>query len=180
MSSSQSPTESAIGVAELARTSAARSDRRAFLRRAVGIGLAVPALSLLKDQSRAQESTPRATPAGSATATPVASPTSAATVQMTDQLEFVPATVTIQVGESVAWVNASAIPHTATDDPAKNPVAQVFPEYAKLPPGAMAWDSGLLQPGQSFAHTFTVPGTYAYFCIPHVLSGMRGTITVQG
>ena len=38
----------------------------------------------------------------------------------------------------------------------------------------------ILQPGESFSYTFTAPGTYSYFCIPHVLSGMRGTIEVTG
>jgi plastocyanin len=121
-----------------------------------------------------------------ATPAPIASPAASAagpaadavTVQMTDQLRFEPEDVAIAVGQTVTWVNASAIPHTATGDPAKNPVAQAHPEYAQLPAAAEPWDSGLLQPGQSFTHTFAVPGTYAYFCVPHVLSGMVGTITV--
>jgi plastocyanin len=37
----------------------------------------------------------------------------------------------------------------------------------------------MLQPGDSYSHTFTTPGEYRYICIPHVLSGMRGTITVE-
>jgi plastocyanin len=118
-------------------------------------------------------------PGASPAASPVASAGSA-TVAMTDQLRFEPADVTIPVGGSVTWRNESAMPHTSTDDPAKNPVAEAFPDYAQVPAGAAPWDSGLLQPGQSFTETFTVPGTYHYFCIPHVLSGMRGTITVQG
>lgn len=115
-----------------------------------------------------------------AVASAVASPATAAIVKMTDQLQFEPPAVTVAVGETVTWINESAMAHTATDDPAKNPVAQTYPEYAQLPDGAAPWDSGLLQEGQSFSYTFTVPGTYDYFCIPHVLSGMRGTITVQG
>jgi plastocyanin len=116
------------------------------------------------------------------TAVPAASPAAGAavTVQMTDQLRFAPEDVTIAVGQAVTWVNESAIPHTTTGDPAANPVAQDHPDYAQLPVGAAPWDSGLLQTGQSFSYTFTVPGTYHYFCTPHVLSGMRGTITVQG
>jgi plastocyanin len=169
---------------ELARVSATSGDRRAFLRRAAGIGLAIPALSLLRDPGRAPASTPEV--ADSTVATPAASPASPATpaatttIQMTDQLQFAPPVVTIKVGERVSWVNASTMPHTTTGDPTKNPVAQAHPEYAQLPAGARPWDSGLLQPGESFAHTFTVPGTYAYFCIPHVLSGMRAAITVRG
>jgi plastocyanin len=122
----------------------------------------------------------------SGAATPEASPASAdasageTVVKMTNELRFTPASVTVNVGQTLTWINASSIPHTTTDDPAKNPVAQAHPEYAQLPAGAAAWDSGLLQPGESYSQSFTVPGTYHYFCIPHVLSGMRGTITVQG
>jgi plastocyanin len=102
------------------------------------------------------------------------------TIEMTDALVFTPDTITIAPGQSVTWVNASAMPHTTTADAAKNPVADQFPEYAQVPDGAEAWDSGMLQPGESFSYTFTVEGTYNYFCIPHVVSGMRGTILVVG
>jgi plastocyanin len=105
--------------------------------------------------------------------------TAATTVQMTDQLRFAPADLTITVGQTVTWINDSAMPHTATDDPALNPVASEHPEFAQLPAGADAWDSGLLQPGESYSYTFTEAGTYHYFCLPHALSGMLGTITVE-
>jgi plastocyanin len=93
-------------------------------------------------------------------------------------LRFDPDHVTITVGATITWVNASALPHTATGDPAQNPVATSHPEYVQLPDGAAPWGSKLLQPGESYSHTFTTPGAYHYICIPHVLSGMRGTITV--
>jgi plastocyanin len=122
-----------------------------------------------------------ATPATGATQA-AASPAAAAplTIHMTSALRFDPTDATVGVGQTVTWVNDGPIQHTATDDPAKNPVAQAHPDYAQLPDGAAAWDSGLLDPGKTFSHTFTVPGIYHYFCIPHVLSGMRGTIMVQG
>lgn len=125
--------------------------------------------------------TPTASPV--TVATPAASPAASSgtvTIHMTNALRFEPPSVTIQKGQTVTWVNDSALPHSTTDDPAKNPVANQFPQYSQLPDGAPAWDSGLLQPGQSFSQTFTTAGTYDYFCIPHILSGMRGTITVQG
>jgi plastocyanin len=110
----------------------------------------------------------------------VTSPEAAvAMVQMTDQFRFSPADLTIAAGQTVTWINDSAMPHTATDDPEQNPVASAHPEYAQLPDGAEPWDSGVLQPGESFSYTFTAPGTYHYFCLPHVLSGMVGTITVE-
>jgi plastocyanin len=118
-----------------------------------------------------ESATPAANAAGSAAA--------ASTVKMTGSLRFEPAELTIKAGESVTWVNDSPIAHTSTDDLSANPVAQAHPEYTQLPAGADAWNSGFVAPGQSFTHTFTVPGTYAYICIPHALSGMRGAVTVE-
>jgi len=39
------------------------------------------------------------------------------------------------------------------------------------------WDSGLLDPGESFSFTFTTPGTFDYYCIPHPF--MQGQIVVS-
>jgi plastocyanin len=33
--------------------------------------------------------------------------------------------------------------------------------------------------GTMYQHTFTAPGTYAYYCSPHVSDGMKATIVVQ-
>lgn len=109
---------------------------------------------------------------------PEASPVAAPVVAMTKLLTFEPAELRISVGETVTWQNESAIPHTTTADPEANPVNVSHPEYVQLPDGAEPWDSDLLQPGESFEHTFTVAGEYHYLCIPHVLGGMRGTVIV--
>ncbi|TMQ32320.1 MAG: hypothetical protein E6K70_19165 [Planctomycetota bacterium] len=68
------------------------------------------------------------------------------------------------------WV----MPHTVTDDPSK----AAKPSDAALPSGTQAWDSGQLNGGQSFSHTFDTPGDYTYFCIPHESLGMVGRVTV--
>jgi plastocyanin len=39
-----------------------------------------------------------------------------------------------------------------------------------------AFDSGMTAPGQSYKHTFSTPGTFAFHCQIH--SSMTGTITV--
>ncbi len=98
---------------------------------------------------------------------------------MTTELRFEPSTLTIQAGDSVIWTNDSPIPHTATGDPNQNPLARSRPELVQLPAGAAAWGSPLLNDGEQFVHRFIQPGTYVYICIPHVLSGMRGTIVVN-
>jgi plastocyanin len=88
--------------------------------------------------------------------------TRAATVTVgIENLAFAPGSVTVAVGTTVTWVNqetaASKIPHTATSDNG-------------------TWNSGLLNPGASFAFTFTKAGTFTYRCDVH--PSMHGTITV--
>lgn len=99
----------------------------------------------------------------------------AATVTMTDQNRFDPSSVTIKVGQTVLWNNTSALTHTVTADPAR----AADPADVKLPPGAQPFDSGRLRPGTQFSHTFTTPGVYKYFCIPHERKGMVAFVTVQ-
>lgn len=119
-----------------------------------------------------------ASPAALASASPAASPAPPQIVRMTNQLRFEPDHLTIRAGDTVLWLNDSVLPHTATGDPAQNPVAASHPEYIALPDGTEPWGSPLMQPGASFEHTFVVPGEYRYICIPHVLSGMRATVIV--
>jgi plastocyanin len=108
----------------------------------------------------------------SASASPAAS---TFTVQMTNSLRFEPAELTVPRGATVTWVNVSTVQHTVTDDSSK---AQNKSD-AQLPSGAQSWDSGLIDPGKTFQHSFDVPGTYKYFCIPHETAGMLATITVS-
>ena len=87
---------------------------------------------------------------------------------------FVPATVVIHAGDTVKWVNEDSGSHTVTDDAAK----ANDPSFAEVPAGVVAFDSGNITGGASWSHTFTVVGSYKYFCIPHE-AHMRGGITVQ-
>lgn len=96
------------------------------------------------------------------------------TIVMTDGLRYEPAAVTVPAGTTVTWRNTSSMVHTVT----ANPALANEPGHVSLPDGAKTFNSGLLQPGQSFSHTFTVPGEYRYFCIPHEGAGMLGTVTV--
>jgi len=72
---------------------------------------------------------------------------------------FNPPNATVAPGTTVTWVNNDQAPHTAT---ANNG----------------AFDSGTLQPGQSYSFTFDKPGTYAYHCNIH--PDMTATVTVSG
>jgi plastocyanin len=40
-----------------------------------------------------------------------------------------------------------------------------------------SFQSPLIEPGRSWTHTFSTPGTYAFFCTPHPF--MRGVIVVR-
>jgi plastocyanin len=95
-------------------------------------------------------------------------------VMMTDANQFQPASLTIPKGSTVTWKNTSQMEHTVTADPAK----AAKKGDAALPDGATPFDSGMIGAGQSYSHTFDVPGTYKYLCIPHEMLGMVGTITV--
>jgi LPXTG-motif cell wall-anchored protein len=71
---------------------------------------------------------------------------------------FAPPSITIQVGGTVTWSNDGQVAHTVTAN-------------------SGSFDSGNLNPGQSFGHTFSQPGTFAYYCQYH--QGMKGSVTVQ-
>ncbi len=100
----------------------------------------------------------------------------AAVVEMTDKLKFVPARITIEAGQTVLWKNEpSELPHTVTADPER----AKDPKNVQLPEGAEPFDSGELKPGDSYTRTFSVPGKYTYFCIPHEIAGMVAEVAVK-
>jgi plastocyanin len=73
--------------------------------------------------------------------------------------DFVPKVDTVSVGDSVRWTNNGTVPHTSTSD-TKGP-----------------WDSGTLNPGESFTFQFQTPGSYPYHCEFH--PSMTGMIVVR-
>lgn len=96
-------------------------------------------------------------------------------VKMTNGLKYEPREITIAVGETVHWKNVSLMAHTVTADAS----LAKRPGNVELPAGAEPFNSGNIGSGKEFSHTFTVPGTYKYFCIPHETSGMTGTVIVN-
>lgn len=98
----------------------------------------------------------------------------AAVVQMEGE-QFQPAKVTISRGQAVAWKNDTGDPHTVTLVPEK---ALLSADVA-LPSNAQPFDSGTIAAGMTFTHTFTVPGTYRYYCTLHEGNGMAGEVVVK-
>jgi len=101
-------------------------------------------------------------------------PAAQGTVGMTD-MGFVPPAITVNVGDKVTWKNSSQVIHNVVDDASK----ALSTIDVKLPSGAHPFDSGLLQPGQSFSRVFTEPGIYRYVCTLHEGSGMKGVVIVR-
>jgi plastocyanin len=77
-----------------------------------------------------------------------------AEVEMED-FQFKPKVLIVQVGTTVKFSNKDEVEHTATSDTG-------------------VWDSGSLAKGEEFFFTFTEPGEYPYYCIPHGAPGGQG------
>lgn len=95
---------------------------------------------------------------------------------------FSPAEITIDVGETVAFVNDSTQSHTVTAYEDRIPDGAPYFASGGFSTEAAARDDlaeGLIDPGERYEVTFEEPGTYEYFCIPHEELGMTGTITVR-
>ena len=101
--------------------------------------------------------TPSTTPSSTATGPSVTAgiPAGASGLSMT---AFGANPLTVSSGTTVVWTNNDSIAHTSTSDSGQ-------------------WNSGTINPGQSFRFTFSTPGTYAYRCTIH--PNMVGTVTVQ-
>jgi len=97
-------------------------------------------------------------------------------IKMGDKQPFyTPAKVAIKVGDTVQWVNDGETVHSVSTSAAN---AQNRRDTS-MPKGAVAFDSGFIPPGGDYSYTFTVPGTYRYFCLPHEKAGMVGMIVVK-
>lgn len=87
-----------------------------------------------------------------------AAPHAAAQMVGIKNFAFSPQTTTINVGDSVMWMNGDSTTHTVTAQD-------------------KSFDSGRLAKDGNFSFTFTKAGTYAYVCAIH--DSMTGTIEVK-
>jgi len=88
---------------------------------------------------------------------------------------FVPPKTVIKAGQKVTWKDSSDAIHDVVDDAGK----AVNSADVHVPHGVKPFDSGWIQPGQTFSHTFTTPGVYQYACTLHEGYGMKGTVVVK-
>jgi plastocyanin len=85
---------------------------------------------------------------------------------------FDPVGLLLEPGQTIRWI-CDANVHTATAYSPRNANHSL-----RIPEDAKPWDSGFLQPGQSFEVTLTVEGVYDYYCMPHEQAGMVGRLIV--
>lgn len=109
-----------------------------------------------------------------------------------DVMQFVPANVNIQVGDTVVWQNSVPAPHTVTflgGTPPGAPITSLGdPQLRPVPAPAGGYDgTGLVNsglngvgfgPNPPFSVKFTKAGTFAYICVLHISQGMGGTVSV--
>ena len=86
-------------------------------------------------------------------------------------LVFEPNEFTVKTGETITFKNNAGFPHNI-----------VFDEDA-VPSGVdaskISQEEYLNAPGETYSVTLTVPGTYGFYCEPHVGAGMVGKVTVN-
>jgi plastocyanin len=97
---------------------------------------------------------------------------------------FRPTEVEVEVGETVVWANTGSRRHTVTayenqiPDEVEYFASGGFESEEAARKGWMDSFGGYIGSGQTYEHTFEVPGTYHYFCIPHEPEGMVGQVVV--
>jgi plastocyanin len=94
---------------------------------------------------------------------PVDDPAAMANVVLMQGNQFLPAEYQVPLGMTVTWVNLDGEEHDVLPADWENRIDPTF-------------ESPLIAPGGSWSFTFTIPGTYGYFCDLH--ANMVGVIIV--
>jgi plastocyanin len=87
-----------------------------------------------------------------------AEPTGPVTHAEMKTVTFSPNRIEITAGTTVTWTNNDPLVHTISADD-------------------KSWDSGAVEPGKTWSHTFTQPGEYSFHCTPHPF--MKGVVVVR-
>jgi plastocyanin len=78
---------------------------------------------------------------------------------------YEPSNVETTVGSMVTWVNDDTVPHTVTSGTVEN----------SRPKPDGSFDSGIINPGNSFLFVLDKAGEYPYYCMVH--PWMTGKVT---
>ena len=121
----------------------------------LAVGVLALAVALVAGCSSKSTSTTPTTPK----TTPSTTPSSGGTNVTIVDFSFSPSTVTVAVGTKVTWTNSGSTAHTITGSD---------------------WDSGQVQPGSTFTHTFNTAGTFDYHCSIHPTMTGKVIVTASG
>jgi len=92
---------------------------------------------------------------------------------------FAPEELTVAVGETVTWTfvgpghNVSGVP----DHSPETSIPEGADPFASY--GADGSPNDIEPIDATYEHTFETPGEYTYVCIPHIRTGMIGTVVVE-
>jgi len=110
--------------------------------------------------------------------------TETSTVEMTDELAYEPKKIQVEAGTTVTFENVGSIGHTVTayedeiPDGADYFASGGFDSLQAAKDGYSNGQEGNIPEGESYEVTLETTGTYEYYCIPHEMNGMVGTIKV--
>ena len=77
---------------------------------------------------------------------------------------YVPRSHSVNAGDVVTWINEDSAPHTVTSGTGASLSKQLNQSEGK-PDGF--FDSGIINPQESWSFTFTEPGIFTYYCTLH-------------
>ena len=95
---------------------------------------------------------------------------------------FDPANLTIKAGDGVKFIMISGGPHNVAFDSTAIPAGATAQLSANMPNQMAPLQSNfMMNPNETYTISFAkVPtGVYNFHCVPHLVLGMKGTITVQ-
>lgn len=126
----------------------------------IASGFALAALLVAGCGSGDSESAETTTAGSSSAGAPTTEKKNAAVTVTVSDMEFSPAEITVNAGDTVTWKFSDRFPHNVQGMGDK----------------AMGINSPIMNTGE-WSYTFTAPGTFRYICSLH--PQMRGTVTVK-
>lgn len=145
----------------------------------------------VKVDTSAAAPTTAAPATGAAAATGTMAPITGTTHEVkmigdTKGFRFEPANITLKAGDGIKFANTGGGPHNVSFDPTTVPAdvkAQLNANFGADhdPQNDLSSKLTAVTAGDAITISFAniKPGTYKFFCLPHKMMGMTGTVTVQ-
>ncbi len=102
-------------------------------------------------------------------------------INANQQYVYEPAEITVKQGDGIKFAMVSGGPHNVAFDATLLPADVKSQLMANMPnQAAELMGPMMLTEGEDYTISFAgvAPGTYEYFCTPHLAMGMRGKVTV--